>query len=228
MRRVGIVSAMVLGMACGASAEEGTASFYRGPHPGEMTAAHRAAGSVTVCATLDNGKSVIVKVDDRGPYVRGRVIDVSPAAAKALSFRHAGLAPVRIRPVEPGTTQAASATEAPAAPSAAAICKDDAARVERLAGDPLDLEFQTGLGCGDPGSPPLPVMQAAADFAPEAAGAAAPSAAADGTASRAASASVAAPRQLRPETRHAAYRSRERRSPPNPVLSLFAGLRRAF
>ena len=41
---------------------------------------------------LDNGRSAIVKIVDRGPFIRGRIIDVSPAAASALGFRQAGLA----------------------------------------------------------------------------------------------------------------------------------------
>ena len=45
---------------------------------------------------LDNGRSAIVKIVDRGPFIRGRIIDVSPAAASALGFRQAGLAHVRI------------------------------------------------------------------------------------------------------------------------------------
>ena len=45
---------------------------------------------------LDNGRTAIVKIVDRGPFIRGRIIDVSPAAAGVLGFRQAGLARVRI------------------------------------------------------------------------------------------------------------------------------------
>jgi rare lipoprotein A len=45
---------------------------------------------------LDNGRSAILKIVDRGPFIRGRIIDVSPVAASALGFRVAGLAHVRI------------------------------------------------------------------------------------------------------------------------------------
>jgi rare lipoprotein A len=41
-----------------------------------------------------NGKSVVVRINDRGPFVRGRIIDVTPAAARALGF--SGLAPVTL------------------------------------------------------------------------------------------------------------------------------------
>jgi len=46
---------------------------------------------------LQNGRSVVVRINDRGPSVRGRVIDVSRAAATRLGFLRAGLAPVEIR-----------------------------------------------------------------------------------------------------------------------------------
>ena len=45
---------------------------------------------------LDNGRSAIVKIVDRGPFIRGRIIDVSPFAAGVLGFRQAGLDHVRI------------------------------------------------------------------------------------------------------------------------------------
>ncbi len=45
---------------------------------------------------LDNGRSAVVKIVDRGPFVRGRIIDVSASAAVALGFRQAGLAHVRV------------------------------------------------------------------------------------------------------------------------------------
>ena len=45
---------------------------------------------------LDNGRKAVVKIVDRGPFMRGRVIDVSTAAAVALGFLRAGVAHVRI------------------------------------------------------------------------------------------------------------------------------------
>ena len=44
-----------------------------------------------------NGKSVVVRINDRGPYVHGRIIDLTPAGARALGFN--GLAPVDVRPL---------------------------------------------------------------------------------------------------------------------------------
>jgi rare lipoprotein A len=47
-----------------------------------------------------NGRSVTVRINDRGPFVRGRIIDVTPAAARALGF--SGLAPVEVTTISEG------------------------------------------------------------------------------------------------------------------------------
>ena|SRR6185436_10661891 len=62
-----------------------------------LTAAHRTLpmNSRVRCTNLRNGKSVAVRINDRGPYGRGRVIDLSFAAAKALDMLDAGVVPVR-------------------------------------------------------------------------------------------------------------------------------------
>jgi len=56
--------------------------------PGALTAAHRSLpfGSQVRVTNRSNGRSVVVTVIDRGPFVRGRIIDVTPAAARALGF----------------------------------------------------------------------------------------------------------------------------------------------
>jgi rare lipoprotein A len=56
--------------------------------PGAMTAAHRSYpfGSRIRVTNRRNGRSVVVTVNDRGPFVRGRIVDVTPAAAHALGF----------------------------------------------------------------------------------------------------------------------------------------------
>jgi rare lipoprotein A len=53
-----------------------------------MTAAHRSfpLGSRVRVTNRHNGRSVVVTVNDRGPFVRGRIIDVTPAAARVLGF----------------------------------------------------------------------------------------------------------------------------------------------
>ena len=95
-------------LVCGstAAAESGIASVYaysgsktasgERASPGGLTAAHRTLpfGSTVRVTNKRNGHSVVVRINDRGPFVRGRVIDVTPAAARALGF--SGLAPVTL------------------------------------------------------------------------------------------------------------------------------------
>lgn len=91
--------------------QTGTASFYAAslngrptatgePYDhGGLTAAHRdlPLGSMVEVTNLTNGRVVLLRVNDRGPFVRGRVLDVSGAAAEELDFRRAGLTEVRVR-----------------------------------------------------------------------------------------------------------------------------------
>jgi len=48
---------------------------------------------------LDSGRSVIVKINDRGPYIRGRIIDLSPRAADTLDMKRAGVVAVVVEPL---------------------------------------------------------------------------------------------------------------------------------
>lgn len=119
--------------------ETGVASWY-GPtfygkrtangeiyNAGDLTAAHRTLPlPVNVRVTnLDNGRSLIVRVNDRGPYAKGRIIDVSEAAAKLLGFYGQGTAKVRVTYVaradtgdgEPSETPPEIASAVPAAPT---------------------------------------------------------------------------------------------------------------
>ncbi|MDP3896837.1 MAG: septal ring lytic transglycosylase RlpA family protein [Mesorhizobium sp.] len=61
-------------------------------NPNAMTAAHRSLpfGTRVKVTNKRNGKSVVVRINDRGPFIKGRVIDVSKAAARALGFVGAG------------------------------------------------------------------------------------------------------------------------------------------
>ncbi len=87
-----------------AKAQSGIASIYSGSRTanGEkadangMTAAHKSLpfGTLVRVTHQRSGRSVVVRINDRGPFVRGRVIDVTPAAARALGF--SGLAPVTL------------------------------------------------------------------------------------------------------------------------------------
>ena len=72
-----------------------TASGERA-NPGGLTAAHRTLAFGTRVRVINrrNGRSVTVRINDRGPFVRGRVIDITPAGASALGF--SGLAPVKL------------------------------------------------------------------------------------------------------------------------------------
>lgn len=85
----------------------GKASYYWQPqrvasggwfNPNAMTAAHKTLpfGTKVRVTNVANGKSVVVTINDRGPYVKGRVIDLSRAAAQAISMTGAGVAPVSI------------------------------------------------------------------------------------------------------------------------------------
>ncbi len=64
----------------------------------DLTAAHNTLplGTVVIVTNLSNGKSVVVRINDRGPFVKGRVIDLSYAAARALDMIGPGTARVRI------------------------------------------------------------------------------------------------------------------------------------
>ncbi len=70
--------------------------------PYAMTAAHKnlPLGTRVEVENLENGRSVIVRVNDRGPFVDGRVIDLSLAAAQALGFAAKGTARVRVRALD--------------------------------------------------------------------------------------------------------------------------------
>jgi rare lipoprotein A len=65
-------------------------------NPGALTAAHRTLplGSHVRVTNHSNGRSVVLTINDRGPFVRGRIIDVTPAGARALGFN--GLASVTV------------------------------------------------------------------------------------------------------------------------------------
>jgi len=69
-----------------------------------MTAAHKTLplGSLVRVTNLENGNSVIVRINDRGPYVEGRILDCSYGVAKDLSFVNEGTATVRIDVIEFG------------------------------------------------------------------------------------------------------------------------------
>ncbi|UUY10375.1 septal ring lytic transglycosylase RlpA family protein [Pseudomonas sp. J452] len=93
---------------------EGQASWYGAKHHGRktasgerfdqhaLTAAHRELpfGTRVQVTNLSNDKRVIVRINDRGPHTRNRLIDLSQQAAKQLDMLRAGVAPVRVEALE--------------------------------------------------------------------------------------------------------------------------------
>jgi rare lipoprotein A len=69
-----------------------------------LTAAHRTLpfGTRLRVTDVDTGRSVTVRVNDRGPFVRGRVVDVSSSAAETLGITGKGVAKVKVDVVEAG------------------------------------------------------------------------------------------------------------------------------
>ncbi|NDK54933.1 septal ring lytic transglycosylase RlpA family protein [Pontibacter fetidus] len=95
--------------------EEGKASYYSRKLQGrkmangepykrhKLTAAHKKLpmGTKVKVTNLANNRSVKVKITDRGPFVRGRIVDLSEAAAKKLGYIDNGVAPVKMKVIKP-------------------------------------------------------------------------------------------------------------------------------
>jgi rare lipoprotein A len=117
--RLSITLAVVTAAACAGTlrgdarvgdSESGAATWYGKRHHGgptasgerfnmyALTAAHRKLrfGSQVRVENLRNGRSVVVRINDRGPFTRGRIIDLSYAAAQRLDMLQAGVVPVRL------------------------------------------------------------------------------------------------------------------------------------
>jgi rare lipoprotein A len=100
----------------GSHSENGKASWYGNEYDGRktasgevfdqwaMTAAHRELpfGTVVLVKNLDNGRTVKVRINDRGPFIRGRIIDLSRGAAERIDLVRDGVAPVRLEVVKWG------------------------------------------------------------------------------------------------------------------------------
>ncbi|MBZ8179431.1 septal ring lytic transglycosylase RlpA family protein [Oscillatoria salina] len=67
-----------------------------------MTAAHRSLpfGTMVRVTNLNNGRTAVVRINDRGPFIRGRVIDLSAGAARAIGMLNSGVAPVQLEIIE--------------------------------------------------------------------------------------------------------------------------------
>lgn len=115
MKKLLIGAAALVALTCSAEAGwVGKASYYKlggrtasGDHVGAYTAAHRTLpfGSKVRVTNLRNNRSVVLTINDRGPFTGGRVIDVSATAADALGFRSAGVAHVMVEPLSVADAQ---------------------------------------------------------------------------------------------------------------------------
>jgi rare lipoprotein A len=83
-------------LAIPAEAETGLASYYGGRGHG-MTCAHRTRPFGSIVTVSSGGRSIQCRVNDRGPFVRGRVIDLSLNAARALGMMRAGIIRVSVQ-----------------------------------------------------------------------------------------------------------------------------------
>ena len=96
---------------CGYTTRKGLASYYADSYEGKttangeiyrqgkITAAHKTLpfGTKVEVTNLSNNKSVVVRINDRGPFIRGRIIDLTKSAAKQIDMVGAGVAKVKIR-----------------------------------------------------------------------------------------------------------------------------------
>lgn len=102
--------------------QSGVASWYGRGERGDLTASgerfdphaytaasrHLPFNSIVRVTNENNGRSVQVRINDRGPYVHGRVLDLSEAAADSLDMKKSGTAPVTIEMVEPAPASAST------------------------------------------------------------------------------------------------------------------------
>jgi rare lipoprotein A len=108
MRLALIIAAVLAGLATAeAAVYNGMASYYWQPqavacggrfNPNALTAAHKTlpCGTKVRVTNKRNGKSVVVTINDRGPFVKGRIIDLSKRAAQVIQMTGAGVAPVTV------------------------------------------------------------------------------------------------------------------------------------
>jgi rare lipoprotein A len=98
MRLVLFGFAVACSISCASADEFGVATYYYNPWHGGLIAAHPSLpfGTRVRVYNLDNGRDVTVVIVDRGPFARGRIIDISTVAADVLGMRQAGIARVRL------------------------------------------------------------------------------------------------------------------------------------
>lgn len=105
-----LATAVLLPLGAANAAQVGNASWYalhsmtasgERMNPNDLTAAHRTLpfGTKVHVKNLNNGRSVVVRINDRGPFVGGRVIDLSKAAAAQIGMIGSGTAKVSLTPL---------------------------------------------------------------------------------------------------------------------------------
>ena len=155
--------------------ETGIASWYGEPFHGratangepydmnEVSAAHKTLPlpSFVRVTNLDNGRSMVVRVNDRGPFVNGRIIDISRRGAQLLGFHDRGTARVRVSAVQDADGGAiVPKPEAPAAARAiVAAAPQESVQAEALA-PPSGVRTQTGQPAPPRAKLPAPVAAA--------------------------------------------------------------------
>jgi rare lipoprotein A len=106
-----LIMVLILISSCGYKTTKGVASYYSDYYEGKttangeifrhkkVTAAHKSLpfGTKVVVTNLKNNKSVVVRINDRGPFVNGRIIDLTKNAAKRIGMLNDGVANVKIR-----------------------------------------------------------------------------------------------------------------------------------
>src|ERR1051325_6823232 len=116
MKKIFVLALLLASTLSFAQTQTGKASFYADKFEGAMTAsgekyrhskktaAHKTLpfGTKVRVTNLDNNKTVDVVINDRGPYVDGRIIDLSKSAAEELDFINKGIAEVKIEVVDAG------------------------------------------------------------------------------------------------------------------------------
>lgn len=119
-----------------------------------MTAAHKTLplNSMVRVTNLDNGRAVTVRLNDRGPFIGSRIIDMSEAGAKALDFKQDGVANVRVRYLGPANPSAGKHVLPRNEPRVASLPLDNLAPAPRLA----EIPPQASAPAQRPFVPPLP------------------------------------------------------------------------
>lgn len=92
-------------------------------NPRAAVVAHRTLpfGTTVLVKNLSNGRQTTATVEDRGPFIKGRIIDLAPRLAEHLGMVHQGIAPVEVVPVE--LAEAPEPREAPASPADLAVAQ---------------------------------------------------------------------------------------------------------